>query len=221
MNSKSTENQGGIKSLGCETRSNSITTLCTTHNTLGLFFLHTEGDLGREPSPVAHKKPVVLPIIRCCNGLWPRRNTREKGEVACSASINHVQAAVGSNPKPAPSLQSKDNNMMTGRRKPLHRRSPRSLSHMQQVTQAVHKASIPRKFQNEQETWTDFSCTFEISSGIQCNNTWQTGLLRSSRTQLDKQCACFHGCGCCLTRAQNNSPARKILCALIDNRAFK
>lgn len=38
MNSKSTENQGGIKSLGYETRSNSITTHCTTHDTLGLFF---------------------------------------------------------------------------------------------------------------------------------------------------------------------------------------
>lgn len=94
-----------------------------------------------------------------------------KGKAACSASRNHVQAAVRSNPKPAPSLQSQDNKMMTGRRKPLHRRNPRSLSHMQQVTQPVHKGSIPGKFQNEQEIWTDFSCTFEIPSGIQCIHT--------------------------------------------------
>lgn len=85
MNSKSTENQGGIKSLGCERRSSSITTHCATHGTWGLFFFffffHAEGYLGRGPSPVAHRKSVVLPIIRCCNGLWPRRNTREKGKL--------------------------------------------------------------------------------------------------------------------------------------------
>lgn len=45
------------------------------------FFFHAEGYLGRGPSPVAHRKSVVLPIIRCCNGLWPRRNTREKGKL--------------------------------------------------------------------------------------------------------------------------------------------
>lgn len=39
MNSKSTENQGGIKSLGCEIRSNSITTYYPRH--FGTFFFCT------------------------------------------------------------------------------------------------------------------------------------------------------------------------------------
>lgn len=34
---------------------------------------------------------------------------------------------------------------------------------MQQAKQAVDKASVPGKFQDEQEIWADFSCAFENS----------------------------------------------------------
>lgn len=76
---------------------------------------------------------------------------------------DHVQAAVKSTPSLAIVLEQGQHN--EDKEKIASSQETHKLSHMQQAKQAVDKAPVPGKFQNEQEIGADFSCTFEIPSG--------------------------------------------------------
>lgn len=126
----------------------------------------------------------------CCNGLWPRRNTREKGKLhaqLAEITFKRQYEATPSLPHHSRARTTKwwrgEGSLCTGETRGL---SPTCNRLCRQSTKRLSLG----KFQNEQEIWTDFSCTFEIPSGIQCNNTRQTGLLRRSRP-LVRQTVCL------------------------------